>query len=81
MIGMVSTRSQCPPCLSHTCTQFFRAAAADASMVKGAWIFMTECGYVWMAPVRAPGNAYDKGVAGEGGKGGRGEGGGGGGSS
>ena len=35
-------------------------------MVKGAWIFMTECDYVWMAPVRAPGNAYDKGVAGEG---------------
>ena len=22
---------------------------------------MTECGYVWMAPVRAPGNAHDKG--------------------
>ncbi|GAX81923.1 hypothetical protein CEUSTIGMA_g9351.t1 [Chlamydomonas eustigma] len=39
--------------------QYFRAAAANRSMINGAWILMAECDYVWMAPARAPGDAYD----------------------
>lgn len=32
--------------------QFFRAAAKDRSLIKGAWIMMTECDYVWMKPAK-----------------------------
>lgn len=31
---------------------------------QGAWVLMTECDYVWMAPAKAPGNAYNKDVPG-----------------
>lgn len=45
--------------------QFMRAAAQDASLVKGAWLLLAESDYLWMQPVMAPGNAYDPSVAGE----------------
>lgn len=44
--------------------QFFRAAAKDHTLIKGAWVVMTECDYIWMKPARAPGDAYDRAVPG-----------------
>ncbi|GLI66190.1 hypothetical protein VaNZ11_009955 [Volvox africanus] len=38
--------------------QWIDAAAKDPSMIKGAWILLLECDYVWMRPVQAP-DAYD----------------------
>jgi hypothetical protein len=31
--------------------QFMRAAAQDASLVKGAWMLLAESDYLWMQPV------------------------------
>jgi len=45
--------------------QFMRAAAKDPSLLKGAWLLMIESDYVFMQPVRPPGNAYDPSVTGE----------------
>eukprot|EP00798_Chlamydomonas_sp_ICE-L_P020998 gene20998-27856_t len=39
--------------------QFFQAVTKNASMLKGAWILMAECDYVWMSPMKVPGDAYD----------------------
>lgn len=44
--------------------QFFEAAAKDKSMINGAWILMAECDYVFMVPIRIPGDALDKSVPG-----------------
>ncbi|KXZ51261.1 hypothetical protein GPECTOR_13g748 [Gonium pectorale] len=38
--------------------QWMEAVDRDPSMVKGAWILLLECDYVWMRPVQAP-DAYD----------------------
>ncbi|GLC55430.1 hypothetical protein PLESTB_000986400 [Pleodorina starrii] len=38
--------------------QWIDAAAKEPSMIKGAWILLLECDYVWMRPVQAP-DAYD----------------------
>ncbi|KAG2438731.1 hypothetical protein HXX76_005276 [Chlamydomonas incerta] len=38
--------------------QWIAAAAKEPSMIKGAWILLLECDYVWMRPVQAP-DAYD----------------------
>jgi len=44
--------------------QFFAAAAANRSMIQGAWVLMIECDYIWMKPLQVPGNAWDPNVAG-----------------
>ncbi|EFJ51470.1 hypothetical protein VOLCADRAFT_103500 [Volvox carteri f. nagariensis] len=38
--------------------QWLDAAAKEPGMIKGAWILLLECDYVWMRPVQAP-DAYD----------------------
>ncbi|PNH02423.1 hypothetical protein TSOC_011595 [Tetrabaena socialis] len=38
--------------------QWIDAAAKDPGMIKGAWVLLLECDYVWMRPVQAP-DAYD----------------------
>jgi hypothetical protein len=32
---------------------FFLAAKKDPDMIKGAWVYMLECDYVWARPVQA----------------------------
>ena len=44
--------------------QYFQAADKNRSMINGAWILMAECDYVFMVPVRIPGDAHDKSVPG-----------------
>eukprot|EP00197_Chlamydomonas_leiostraca_P009048 CAMPEP_0202871570 /NCGR_PEP_ID=MMETSP1391-20130828/19061_1 /ASSEMBLY_ACC=CAM_ASM_000867 /TAXON_ID=1034604 /ORGANISM="Chlamydomonas leiostraca, Strain SAG 11-49" /LENGTH=409 /DNA_ID=CAMNT_0049552413 /DNA_START=223 /DNA_END=1452 /DNA_ORIENTATION=+ len=44
--------------------QWFDAAAANESMIQGAWIFMLECDYVWIKPMQPAGSAYDPSVPG-----------------
>ena len=44
--------------------QYFDAVAKNKSMINGAWILMAECDYVFMVPVRIPGDANDKSVPG-----------------
>ncbi|KAG2496629.1 hypothetical protein HYH03_005450 [Edaphochlamys debaryana] len=38
--------------------QWIAAAATNPGMIKGAWVLLLECDYVWMKPVAAP-DAYD----------------------
>lgn len=38
--------------------QWVDAVDKDSSMVKGAWVLVLECDYVWMKPLQAP-DAYD----------------------
>ncbi|KAG1662465.1 hypothetical protein FOA52_009673 [Chlamydomonas sp. UWO 241] len=45
--------------------QFMRAAGKDPSLLKGAWLLMIEADYVFMQPVRPPGNAHDPSASGE----------------
>jgi len=45
--------------------QWIASAQRDPSIIKGAWIVMLECDYVWMKPLQAPGNAYDPSVLGQ----------------
>ena len=34
--------------------QFFDAARKNASLIKGPWVLLTECDYVWMKPLSVP---------------------------
>lgn len=38
--------------------QWMDAVLREPAMLKGAWILLLECDYVWMRPVQAP-DAYD----------------------
>lgn len=46
----------------HAIQDFFDQAAKNESMIQGAWVFMLECDYVWMQPMKVPGSAWDPNV-------------------
>lgn len=48
----------------HAILDFFKAVAQNESMIQGAWVFMLECDYVWLQPMKVPGNAWDPNVPG-----------------
>jgi hypothetical protein len=44
--------------------QWVDSIKADPSKIQGAWVLLTECDYVWMKPLPAPGDAYSSDVPG-----------------
>eukprot|EP00798_Chlamydomonas_sp_ICE-L_P017194 gene17194-23512_t len=45
--------------------QWIQAVVKDPSMMKGAWVLLGECDYVWMRPLQAPGDAFASNVPGQ----------------
>lgn len=43
---------------AHHSLHRMHAVDKDPSLVKGAWVLILECDYVWMKPMKAP-DAYD----------------------
>lgn len=44
--------------------QWISFVKADPSQLKGAWILLLECDYVWMKPMPLPGDAFNSNVPG-----------------